>query len=322
VSKRLMVILGVLAMLATAVAQDHPVKPITIVVPFAAGGPTDVLARIVADPMSRALGQPVMIENAAGAGGTTGSARAAMAEPDGHTLLTGNLGSLAAAFSLYRKVKYDPREFAAVGMIAGTPNFVIVRKDFPATTLAQFIAYVKHNPEKVSVGNAGLGSNAHLVCLYLQTLAGAKLQHIPYRGTGPAMQDLLGGQIDGMCDSAPNVVPHVTAGSVRALVVAQPTRIAATPDVPSAREAGLPDFNVVGWNAFVAPAQTPKPVIARLNAALNAALTDPAVRRKIEDLGAIPPKGDEATPEWMDHFLRAEVDRWGKVIHAAGLSVE
>jgi tripartite-type tricarboxylate transporter receptor subunit TctC len=322
VSKSLMVAFSALITFSAAVAQGFPAKPITIVVPFAAGGPNDVLARIVADPMSRTLGQPVMIENAAGAGGTTGPARAAVAEPDGHTLLSGNLGSLGAAFALYRKIKYDPREFASVGMIAGTPNFLIVRKDFPASTLAEFIAHAKQNPGTISVGNAGLGSNAHLVCLYLETLAGAKLQHISYRGTGPAMKDLLGGQIDGMCDSAPNVVPQVTAGSVRALVVAQPGRVGATPDVPSAKEAGLPDFNVVGWNAFVAPPQTPKPVVAKLNAALNAALTDPTVRRKIEDLGAIPPKADEATPEWMDKFLRAEVDQWGKVIRTAGVSVE
>jgi tripartite-type tricarboxylate transporter receptor subunit TctC len=320
-------ILGACVAASFAAAQDqaikhYPSRPVTIVVPFAAGGPNDVLARIVADHMSRTLGQPILIENVAGAGGTMGSARAAKAEPDGHTLLSGNLGSLAAGFALYKNVKYDPREFASVGMLAGTPNFLVVRQDFPASTLAEFITHAKANPEKVTVGNAGLGSNAHLVCLYLEHLAGLKLRHVPYRGTGPAMKDLLGGQIDGMCDSAPNVVPQVVAGSVRALVVAQPARVAATSDVPSAKEAGLPDFSVVGWNAIVAPPATPKQIVAKANAALSAALNDPAVRKKIEDIGAIPPPAEEATPEWMDKFLRSEVDQWGKVVRAVGVSVE
>ncbi len=305
-----------------AYAQSYPSKTVTIVVPFAVGGPNDILARIVADHMSRDLGKPVIIENAVGAGGTLGSARAAKAEPDGHTLLSGNLGSLAASYALYKKIAYDPREFAAVGMLAGTPNFLVVRKDFPAKTLAEFIAYARANPGKVTVGNAGLGSNAHLVCLYLENLAAVKLRHVPYRGTGPAMSDLLGGQIDAMCDSAPNVVPQVQAGSVRALVIAQPKRIGAVPDVPSAPEAGLPDFNVVGWNALVAPPKTDKAVIARANKALMAALNDKDVRKRIEDIGAIPPQAPEESAEWMDKFLRAEVDQWGKVVRAAGVSVD
>jgi tripartite-type tricarboxylate transporter receptor subunit TctC len=315
-------VLSALAMTSGAAAQSYPTKPITIVVPFAAGGPNDVLARLVADHMSRTLGQPILIENAAGAGGTTGSARAAKAEPDGHTLLSGNLGSLAAGFALYKKIKYDPREFVSVGMLAGTPNFLVVRNAFPAKTLAEFITHAKANAETVTVGNAGLGSNAHLVCLYLEHLAGLKLRHVPYRGTGPAMNDLLGGKIDAMCDSAPNIVPQALAGMIRALVVAQPSRLAATPDVPSAKETGLPDFNVVGWNAIVAPPKTPKEIVAKANAALTAALIDPGVRKKVEDLGAIPPKPAEATPEWMEKFLRTEVDEWGKVIRAAGVSVE
>jgi tripartite-type tricarboxylate transporter receptor subunit TctC len=207
-------------------------------------------------------------------------------------------------------------------MLAGTPNFLAVRKDLAAKTLPQFIAHAKANPEMVTVGNAGLGSNAHLVCLYLESLAGIKLQHVPYRGTGPAMKDMLGGQIDAMCDSAPNVVPQLQAGTIRALVVAQPSRVTATPDIPSAEEAGLPNFNVVGWNAIVAPPRTPKEIVAKANAALKLALTDPYVRKKIEDIGAIPPNPEEMTAEWMDAFLRAEVDQWGKVIRAAGVSVE
>jgi tripartite-type tricarboxylate transporter receptor subunit TctC len=315
-------ILAAFAIGSAVAAEVYPSKPITIVVPFAAGGPNDVLARLVSDHMSRTLAQPVLVENAVGAGGTIGSARVAKAQGDGYTLLSGNLGSLGAAFALYKKIGYDPREFTSVGMLAGTPNFLAVRKDLAAKTLREFITHARANPEMVTVGNAGLGSNAHLVCLYLESLAGIKLRHVPYRGTGPAMKDMLGGQIDAMCDSSPNVVPQLLAGTIRALVVAQPTRVAATSDVPAAKEAGLPEFNVVGWNAIVAPPRTPKEIVAKANAALKLALTDPHVRKKIEEIGAIPPKPEEMTAEWMDQFLRAEVDQWGKVVRAAGVSVE
>jgi tripartite-type tricarboxylate transporter receptor subunit TctC len=315
-------ILGAVAIASAVAAEGYPSKPITIVVPFAAGGPNDVLARLVGGHVSRTLAQPVFIENAVGAGGTIGSARVAKAQADGYTLLSGNLGSLGAAFALYKKLGYDPREFAPVGMLAGTPNFLVVRKELGPETLSEFIAYAKTNREGVTVGNAGLGSNAHLVCLYLASLAGVKMRHVPYRGTGPAMIDLMSGQIDAMCDSAPNVVPQVLAGTIRALVVAQPSRVAAVPAIPDAIEAGLPDFNVVGWNAIVAPPRTPNEIVAKVNEALKLALADPDVRRKIEDLGAIPPKTEETTPEWMGTFLRAEIDKWGEVVRAAGVSIE
>jgi tripartite-type tricarboxylate transporter receptor subunit TctC len=315
-------ILGAFAIASAVAGESYPSKPITIVVPFAAGGPTDVLTRLVGDHMSRTLAKPVLIENAVGAGGTIGSARVAKAPPDGHTLLAGNLGSLGAAFALYKRISYDPRNFASVGMLAGSPNFLVVRKDFPAKTLAEFIAYAKANPDRVTVGNAGFGSNAHLVCLFLEHLAEVKLRHVPYSGTGPAMQDLLGGRIDAMCDLAPNVVPQVNVETIRALVVAQASRTATAPDVPTAGEAGSPRFDVVGWTAIVAPPSTPKEIVAKANAALDAALTDPVLRRKIMDLGAIPTQSEQSTPEWMDKFLRSEVDTWGAVIHAAGASIE
>lgn len=250
----------------SANADDFPSRPITLIVPFAPGGPNDVLARLVTDHMSQSLGQPIVVENAAGAGGRTGSARALFSAADGHIILSGNLGSLAAAFSLYKKINYGPADVKAIGMLAATPNFLVVRKTFPAQTLAEFIAYAKANPDSVTVGNAGLGSKAHLVCLYLESLAGITLRHVPYRGTGPAVNDLIGGQIDGMCDSAPNMVPQITGGTLRALVLAQSTRIAATPEVPTAAEAGLPGFNIVGWNAIVGPAAMPNATVAKLNA--------------------------------------------------------
>lgn len=302
--------------------QEYPTRPVTIVVPFAAGGPNDVLARFVADHMAHSLKQPVLIENVAGAGGTTGSARVAKADPDGHTLLVGNLGNLAAGFALYKNIKYDPRDFESVGMLAETPNFLVVNNQFPATTLQEFVAYAKANPFKIKVGNAGFGSNSHLTCLFLENLAGVKLTHIAYRGTAPAVQDLLGGQIEAICDAAPNVVPQIAGGTIRALVVAQPTRVAAVPEVPSSNEAGFPNFKVAGWTAIVAPPKTPKQIVARANAALNAALADSEVRKKIENVGAIPPRPEHQTPEWMDDFLRQEVDQWGRVVHAAGASIE
>jgi tripartite-type tricarboxylate transporter receptor subunit TctC len=302
--------------------SEYPSRAITIVVPFAAGGPNDILARFVVDHMTHSLGQPVLIENVGGGGGTIGSTRVAKADPDGHTLLVGNLGNLAAGFALYKNIKYDPRDFVSVGMIAETPNFLVVNNRFPAANLQGFIAYAKANPQKVKVGNAGFGANSHLTCLYLEHLAGVKLTHVAYRGTAPAMQDLLSGEIDGICDAAPNVVPHMAAGTIRGLVVAQPTRVAAVPNVPSATEAGLANFNVAGWTAIVAPPKTPRPIVARLNAALNAALADDGVRKKIEQVGAVPPPAAHMTPEWMDGFLRQEVEQWGRVVHAAGASIE
>lgn len=298
--------------------QTYPARPITLVVPFAAGGPSDVLARIVTDKMSRTLGQQIVIENVAGAGGTTGSARAARATPDGHTLLSGNLGSHGAAFTLYKNLGYDPRAFAPVGMVAGTPNFVIVRNDFPARTLAEFLAYAKAHPDEVTAGHAGNGSNGNLVCLLLETVAGIKLRQVPYRGSGPAMNDLVGGQIDAMCDSAPTVVPQVQAKTVRALVTAQDSRLAAVPDVPTASEAGLPAFQVTGWNAFFAPPDTPKPAVTTINRALSTALTDPAVVERLAAIGAVAPPLTERSSEWLGAFVRAEVDTWGRVLREAG----
>jgi tripartite-type tricarboxylate transporter receptor subunit TctC len=225
-----------------AAAQDFPTRPITMVVVFAPGGPTDVLARIVADHMGRTLGQRVLIENVAGAGGTTGGARGAKADPDGYTLTVGSLGSHGAAAALYKNIQYDSRELEPVGLIAGTPGYFVVRKDFPATTFQAFAAHVKANPGKVTNGHAGVGSTPHLACLYLAHLTGLQMLSTPYRGSGPAMNDLVAGQIDSMCDLAPTVVPQVQAGTIRAIMLAQPERSPATPDVPSSAEAGLPAY--------------------------------------------------------------------------------
>ena len=233
-----------------AAAQDFPTRPITMVVVFAPGGPTDVLARIVADHMGRTLGQRVLIENVAGAGGTTGGARGAKADPDGYTLTVGSLGSHGAAAALYKNIQYDSRELEPVGLIAGTPGYFVVRKDFPAATFQAFAAHVKANPGKVTNGHAGVGSTPHLACLYLAHLTGLQMLSTPYRGSGPAMNDLVAGQIDSMCDLAPTVVPQVQAGTIRAIMLAQPERSPATPDVPSSAEAGLPAYLFTGTRSL------------------------------------------------------------------------
>jgi tripartite-type tricarboxylate transporter receptor subunit TctC len=292
-----------------ALAQDFPTKPITVIVPFAAGGPTDLLARLVAEKMGATLRQPVVVENVAGAGGTTGSIRAFRARPDGYTISVGNLGSHAAARA-YKNIPYDPRDFESVGLIAWTPVYLAVRKDFPAQTMREFLDHVRQNPGRVTNGHAGIGSTSQLACLLLTKLTGIAMQVTAYPGTGPAMADLAAGKIDSMCDQAPTAVPQVRAGAVRVLAVAQKDRSPFTPDVPSADEAGLPEFHARGWNAMFAPRGTPTPVIATLNKALAAALTDPAVRQRIEELGSMPPGVEEATPQWLKTLVAGEVERW------------
>ncbi|WP_375459181.1 tripartite tricarboxylate transporter substrate-binding protein [uncultured Enterovirga sp.] len=303
-----------------AAGQDFPTRPITMIVVFAPGGPTDVMARIAADHMGRTLGQRVVIENVAGAGGTTGGARGARAEPDGYTLTVGSLGSHGAAAALYKTIAYDARELEPVGLIAGTPGYVAVRKDFPAKSLAEFIAYAKANPGKVTSGHAGIGSTPHLACLYFTHLTGLNLVSTPYRGSGPAMNDLVAGQIDQVCDLAPTVVPQIQAGTIRGLVIAQPERASVTPDVATAAESGLPDYVFTGWNAIFAPKGTPKPVIDKLSGALKAALADETVRKRISDLGSIPPGPAEQSPDALRKLVASDVEKWGQVVREAGIA--
>ena len=279
-----------------------------------------MLAPIVADHMSRTLGQRLVIENVAGAGGTTGGARGARAEPDGYTLTVGSLGSHGAASALYKNIQYDSRELDPVGLIAGTPGYFVVRKDFPAKTFAEFIAYAQANPGKVTNGHAGVGSTPHLACLYLMHLTGLKPVSTPYRGSGPAMSDLVAGQIDSMCDLAPTVVPQIQTGTIRGLMLAQLERSPVTPDVPTSKEAGLPDYIFTGWNAIFAPKGTPQVVLAKLSGALQAALADDAVRRRIEELGSLPARPEERSPEYLRRLVSSDVEKWTRVIREAGIS--
>ncbi len=301
-------------------AQTFPERPITMIVVFAAGGATDVLARIAAEHMARTLGQQVLVENTAGAGGTTGAARGARAQPDGYTLTVGSLGSHSAAQSLYKSPGYDAREQEPIGVIAGTPGYFVVRKGFPAQTFQEYVVYATANPQKVTMAHAGIGSTTHLACLFLESLTGIKTTAVAYRGNGPAMNDLVAGQIDGLCDLAPTAVPQINGGTIRSLMVALPERAATTPNIPTSREAGLPDYLFSGWNAIFAPKGTPKPVLDKLAAALQAATLDPVIRKRFEDLGSVPPKPNEATPEALRALVAREVDKWGKLIREAGVA--
>src|SRR5262245_15325772 len=303
-------LLALLAAPVAATAQTFPNKPITMLVVFAPGGATDVLARLAAEHMSRTLGQRVIVENVSGAGGTIGGARGAQADPDGYTLTVGSLGSHSAAPSIYRSIKYDPRELDPIGVIAGTPLYFVVRNDLPAKSFQEFQAHVKANPGKVTNGHAGVGSTNHLACLLLMHITKLEFNSIAYRGEGPAIQDLIAGHVDSACALAPAIVPHIRSGKVRALMGASAERAALTPDTPSAPEAGVDQYIFQGWNAIFAPKGTPAPVRAKLVEALNAALADPAVRGKIEELGSVPPKPEEQTPEHLARMVRSEVDRW------------
>ena len=319
--KRLLQLFILLVLAVPAAAQQFPSRPINMIVVFAPGGATDVLARIAADHMSRTLGQRVVVENVTGAGGTIGGARGAQAAPDGHTLTVGSMGSHSAAPTIYASsIKYNPLELEPVGLIGGTPLYLAVRNDFPAKTYQEYAAYVKANPGKVSLAHAGVGSTNHLASLLLTHLTGLQFNSVAYRGEGPAAADIVAGHIDSSGLFAPAAVPNLQGGKMRALLVAQTHRVAATPDVPTSKEAGLDQFLLQGWAAVFAPKDTPKPIVAKLSEALQAAVSDPAVRKRIEEIGAIPAASETATPEYLGRMLKSDIERWAVVIKAAGIS--
>ena len=308
-----------LACAAPARAQDFPARQINMIVVFAPGGATDVLARIVAEHMTRSLGRSVVVENVSGAGGTIGGARGAQAAPDGYTLTVGSLGSHSAAPSIYRSIAYDPRELQPIGLIAGTPLFFVVRNGHPAQTMQQFLAMARENPGRITNGHAGIGSTNHLACALFQHLTRVELNNIPYRGEGPALNDVVAQTVDSACLLAPAAVPQITAGTMRGLLTGAATRNPNAPNVPSAIEAGVPDYIFQGWNAVFAPRGTPAPVVARLDAALRAAINDPAIRARIEQLGSIPAAPEAQGPEALARLVRSEVERWATVVRAAGI---
>jgi len=299
-------------------AQTYPARTITVIVPFAAGGPTDVVARIVGDHMSKTLGQQFVIENVVGAGGTTGSARAMRASPDGYTIVMGHMGTHAAAVPLYPNLAYKPdADFEPIGMAAGTPVLILARKDFPAKDLEEFATFVRGNVDKLNMAHAGVGSVSHVTCLLLGSILGIRPTAVPYNGTGPAMNALVGGQVDFMCDQIVNVVPQVQGGTIRAYAIGTAGRNEALPEVPTAAEAGLPGFQASAWNALFAPKGTPKPILDRLSDALSKALDDPTTRKRLLDLGSDLPDASKRGQEGLRQLVAAEITRWTKVIQAS-----
>jgi tripartite-type tricarboxylate transporter receptor subunit TctC len=316
--KSFVAVASALALFAGPARAAYPERPITMVVPFAAGGPTDVVARIVGDSMSKTLGQQIVIENVAGAGGTTGITRASQARPDGYTIMMGHMGTHGAAPAVYPNLRYDPaKDFAPIGLAAGTPILIVARKDFPAKNLKEFLAYVKANPDKLNEAHAGVGSVSFTTCTLLNQMIGANPKRVAYRGTGPALNDLVSGQVDYMCDQIVNLVPQIQAGTIKAFAVATQQRQASIPDVPTTKEAGLPDYQVSAWNAVFAPKGVPKEVVTKLSGALQKALADEGTRKKLLDLGADLSDKESTTPAGLQKHVEREVARWSSVLKKA-----
>lgn len=307
---------AVLAMLAAMVilpaqAQDkYPSKPINMLVPFAAGGSSDVIARLVGEEMGKLLGQRIVMENMGGAGGVTALTRAARAEPDGYTIVIGNSGTNAASYTLYQDIKYTPADFVPIGLVAKTSPMLALKLDFPAKDLKEFIAYAKQNPGKVSLGHAGVGSSNYLICRNFLKASGLDVALVGYRGAGPALNDVIGGQIDGVCDAATSLSGAVQGNKVKALVVATPQRLPSLPEVPTSAEAGLPAFQAQGWNALFAPKGTPEPVIAKLNEALRTALASEKLQGRFKELSSIPPANDELAPDFVGKMVPVEIEKY------------
>jgi tripartite-type tricarboxylate transporter receptor subunit TctC len=307
---------------APAGAQPYPNRPITIVVPFTAGGPTDVLSRVLGERIRAALGQAVLIENVTGAGGSIGVGRVVSAAPDGYTISVGHFGTHVANGAIY-SLKYDLlNDLDPVARLPSNPMIVVTRKDFPAANLKELIDRIKANPGKISAGTAGAGSGSHIAGLLLQSLTGVQLSFVPYRGTGPALQDLVAGQIDMIIDQASNSLPQVRQGTIKAFAVTATGRIPSAPDIPTVVEAGLPAFQMEIWSGMWVPHGTPRAIVDRLNAAVVAALAEPAVRDKLAGLGLDGPPADQHTPEALGTYQRAEAAKWWPIIKAANVTVE
>jgi tripartite-type tricarboxylate transporter receptor subunit TctC len=305
-----------------AAAQDYPTRPITLIVPFAAGGPTDIIARIVGDHMSKSLKQAIVVENVVGAGGTNGSTRAMRAANDGYTIIMGHMGTHAASVALYPNLAYKPDvDFEPIGLAAGTPILIVAKKDFPAKDLKEFVAYVKANTDKMNAAHAGVGSVSFTTCLLLNSVMQVKPIAVPFNGTGPALNALLGSQVDYMCDQIVNLVPHVQSGTIKAYAIGTPERNPALPNVPTAAEAGLPDFQASAWNALFAPKATPKPIVDKLSAALDQALDDEGVRKRLLDLGSDIPGKDRRGQAALGTLVKSEIAKWTPIIKAADVKV-
>jgi tripartite-type tricarboxylate transporter receptor subunit TctC len=303
---------------APAAAQSYPTRPVTIVVPFAPGGPTDIVARSLAQAMEKSLGGTVVVENKPGAGGTLAVADVARAPADGYRLLVHHIG-MSTAPALYRKLPFDPlKDFEYVGLINDVPMTLLVRPGLPVNSVKELTAYVKTNRDKVTLANAGLGAASHLCGLLFQQAIATDLTTVPYKGTAPAMADLLGGQVDILCDQTTQTTPQILSGKLRALAITSPRRIETLKDVPTAAEAGLPGFELSVWHGLYAPKGTPKPVADKIVASMQAALKDPDLVKRFTDLGSVIVAPDRQTPDALGKYLKTEIDKWAPIIKKAG----
>jgi tripartite-type tricarboxylate transporter receptor subunit TctC len=298
-------------------AQSYPTKPITIIVPFAAGGPADVTTRIIAEHMSRTLGQPLLVENVGGAGGTTGSTRAMRANPDGHTIMMGHVGTHAVSVALYPKLAYRPDvDFAPIGVAVDQAVLIVGKKDFPPKDLAEFVSYVKSHFKKLNTAHAGVGSITHFTGVMLNSILGVDPVMVPFTGAGPAMNALIGGQVDYMCSPIPDVVQQVLGGKIKAYAIGSAERSLVLPDIPTSKEAGLPNFQALAWFSFFAPKDVPKPILDQLSDALDKALDDENVRKRLLDLGCDIPNKSKRGQQPLAALVKSELARWSPIITA------
>ena len=316
---RLAAALGAAAVALGAAAQDFPTRPVTIIVPFAAGGPTDTIARIIAQRMGQSLGQAVVVENVTGAGGSIAVGKVVHAAPDGYTVSIGHLGTHVITGAVMQLPYNALTDLDPVGMVASNPQIIVSKNDVPAKTLDDFVAWARAKPVPVTSGTGGPGTPSHVSAIYFANTTGAKVDVIHYRGSGPALQDVMAGHVDATFDQAANALPQIRAGRIRAYAVTQSTRLASAPDIPTVDEAGLPKFYMTVWHALWVPKGTPPAAIAKLNRALRDTLADAAVRKKLGDLGQEIPPADQQSPEYLHAFHKSEQDKWWPMIKAAGI---
>jgi tripartite-type tricarboxylate transporter receptor subunit TctC len=306
---------GICALAAAAQGQDFPSRSITVVVPFSAGGPSDVIARIVTEHMAKTLGQSLVIENVGAAGGAVGSGRVAAAAPDGYTLLAGSMGPHVAAPVLTPDIKYGPQDFAPIGPTAHSPAIIVARKDFPAKDLREFVAHLKTNGNAIKQAHGGIGSSSHMACLLFTSEIGSTVTQIAYRGSALGVNDMIGGHVDFLCEQSVSVSNQIASGAIKAYGVSASERLAALPDVPTAKEAGI-NYQMSIWAGMFAPRNTPQPIVAKISDALNLALDDASVRKRIGDLGGSIPDKRERNPGAFDAYVKAEVARWAPILKA------
>jgi tripartite-type tricarboxylate transporter receptor subunit TctC len=309
--------------LTAAHAQAYPNKNIIMIVPFPAGGPSDVVARIAADGMSRYLGHNILVENVGGAGGTIGATRAAEAAPDGYTIFAASMGTIIAAPSFYPNLKYDStKDFEPIGMSANAPAAIALKNDLPANNVKEFVNYVKKNGANVKQAHGGVGGTSHMACLLFNQIFGLKPTLVAYRGTGPAVNDLVGGHIDYLCEQAVSMVPSIQGGKIKGIVVSANERLAAIPNVPNAKEAGAPDYQLNVWSAIYAPKGTPKEIVAKLADALNKALDEPAAAQRLGNLGGTVPPKAERGPDFLRKTVASDIPRWAPILKEAAAATE